>query len=122
RSCTRLVKSQPFGREPTESDRVERLLELLKDYTSVGFAGIIDRDCPAGDVTRYQKLHEAGKLPLRIAISHSVATSASTESIQAAIRKVAAHPLCKPDPRLRIVGIKNYLDGRMLTRRAYIRE
>jgi predicted amidohydrolase YtcJ len=122
RSCTRLVKSQPYGREPTESDRVERLLELLKDYTSVGFTGIIDRDCPAGDVARYQRLHEAGKLPLRIAISHSVATGGSTESIQAAIRKVAVHPLCRPDPRLRIVGIKTYLDGGMLTGSAYMRE
>src|SRR5262245_8123010 len=121
RSCTRYVKSQPYGREPAEADRVERLLELLKDYTSVGFTGIIDRDCPPGDIARYQRLHEAGKLPLRVAISHSVSTGGSTESIQAAIRKVAEHPLCKPNPRLRIVGIKTYLDGGMLTGSAHMR-
>jgi predicted amidohydrolase YtcJ len=36
RSCTRYVKSQLSGRQATELDRTERLLQLLKDYTSVG--------------------------------------------------------------------------------------
>src|SRR5262249_16908723 len=31
RSCTRYVKSQPSGRQPTDADRAERLLMLLKD-------------------------------------------------------------------------------------------
>ena len=36
--------------------------------------------------------------------------------------KVAEHPLCKPDPWLRIIGIKCFLDGGMLTGSAYMRE
>src|SRR5262245_30589218 len=122
RSCTRYVKSQSFGREPTEADRSERLVQLLKDYTSVGLTGIIDRDASASNIERYKKLHDAGKLPLRVAISHSVGTNGTTESIQAAIRKVAEHPLCKGGSDLRIVGIKTYLDGGMLTGSAYMRE
>src|SRR5205085_9449208 len=88
RSCTRYVKSEPYGREPTESDRTERLLVLLKDYTSVGLTGIIDRDAAPDHIARYEKLHAAGKLPLRVAISHSVGTGGATEKIQQAIRKV----------------------------------
>src|SRR5207248_6930183 len=38
------------------------------------------------------------------------------------IRKVSEDPLCKESPRLRIIGIKTYLDGGMLTGSAYMRQ
>lgn len=122
RSCTRYVKSQPYGKEPSETDRTERLILLLKDYTSVGLTGVIDRDAPPEHIERYRKLLEAGKLPLRVAISHSVGTNMPTEQIQQTVRKVAEHPLRKGGPMLRIVGIKTYLDGGMLTGSAYMRQ
>jgi predicted amidohydrolase YtcJ len=122
RSCTRYVKSQPSGRQPTDADRAERLLMLLKDYNAVGLTGIIDRDASPSAIGQYQRLHEAGQLPLRVAISHSVGTGGAVENIQKNIRKVAEHPLCKGGPMLRIVGIKTYLDGGMLTGSAYMRE
>ncbi len=122
RSCTRVVHTQASGRQASEEDRVERLLQLFKDYSSVGLTGIIDRDADRGDIERYRKLHEQDKLPLRLAISEHVGTNGAVENVQKAIRKVAASPLCKPDPMLRIVGIKTYLDGGMLTGSAYMRE
>jgi predicted amidohydrolase YtcJ len=122
RSCTRFVKSQPYGKEPTEADRTERLVELLKDYTSVGLTGIIDRDAAPSHIDRYRKLFDAGKLPLRVAISHSVGTNVPTEQIQQAIQNVARNPLCQGGPMLRIVGVKTYLDGGMLTGSAYMRQ
>src|SRR5439155_20425929 len=109
RNCTRYVKSQSPGREPTEADRTGRLLELFRDYNSVGLTGICDRDASSGAIERYKKLLDAGKLPLRIAISHHVDTGGAVEKIQANIRKVAEHPLCTGGPMLRIVGIKTYL-------------
>ncbi len=93
RSCTRYVKSQAYGKSPTETDRAERLMKLLKDYASVGLTGIIDRDAQPDHIERYRKLYAAGRLPLRVAISHSVGTNMPTERIQEAIRKVAEHPL-----------------------------
>jgi predicted amidohydrolase YtcJ len=122
RNCTRYVKAQASGRQPTEGDHLERLLELFKDYTSVGLTGIIDRDATPEAIERYWKLHKAGKLPSRIAISHGVNTAGDTENVQKSIRLVAQHPLRKPDPRLHIVGIKTYLDGGMLTGSAYMRQ
>jgi predicted amidohydrolase YtcJ len=44
------------------------------------------------------------------------------EKIQANIRRVAEDPLSHGDSLLRIVGIKTYLDGGMLTGSAYMRE
>src|SRR5262249_43526992 len=83
---------------------------------------ICDRNAGPGAIERYKKLLDAGKLPLRVAVSHSVDTGGPAEKIQSAIRKVAAHPLCQGGPMLRIVGIKTLLDGGMLTRSAYMRE
>lgn len=121
RSCTRYVKSQPSGREATDADRVERLLALLKDYNTVGLTGICDRDASASEITRYQKLFDKDALPVRVAISQSLDTAGSVESIQKNIAQIAASPLTKPNPLLRIVGVKTYLDGGMLTGSAFMR-
>src|SRR5262249_40887814 len=114
RSCTRYVKSQASGREATERDRTERLVQLFQDYNSVGLTGIVYRAASPGAIDRYKKLLDNGQLSLRIGISHHVDTGGATEQVQKAIRKVAEHPLCKGDARLRIIGIKTYLDGGML--------
>ena len=122
RNCTRYVKSESNGRQATEADRIERLLLLLRDYNSVGLTGIIDRDASPSAIEQYQKLLKNDKLPVRVRLSHSVGTGAGTETIQKNILKVAAHPLCQGDEMLKIIGIKTYLDGGMLTGSAYMEE
>jgi predicted amidohydrolase YtcJ len=121
RSCTRYVRSQPSGRQPSDLDRSDRLVQLLKDYASVGLTTIGDRDAYPADIDRYRKLHDSNKLLLRVAVSHHIDTIGAIDKIQAKIRRVAEHPLVKGDDHLRIVGIKTYLDGGMLTGSAYMR-
>ena len=121
RSCTRYVKSQPSGRQPTDLDRTERLLQLLKDYASVGLTSVGDRDAYPADIDRYRRLREQNKLPVRVAVSHHIDTIGAIEKIQQNIRRAAEHPLVKGDDHLRIIGIKTYLDGGMLTGSAYMR-
>lgn len=121
RSCTRYVKSQHSGRQPTELDRSERLLQLFKDYASVGLTTIGDRDAYPNAIQRYRKLRDNNKLVLRVAVSHHIDTIGAIDKIQQNIRRVAEHPLVKGDDHLRIVGIKTYLDGGMLTGSAYMR-
>src|SRR5262245_54145490 len=122
RNCTRYVRSQETGRKPTELDRLERLLTLFKDYNSVGLTSIIDRDASASAIGQYRKLHDKDRLPLRIAISQHVDTAGDIDQVRNSIRKVAQDPLCKGDSKLRIVGIKTYLDGGMLTGSASMRQ
>jgi len=122
RSCTRYVKSRPSGRQPTERDRYQRLLQLFNDYNSVGITSIGDRDASAADVQRYKQLLSNGDLKLRVSISHHIDTIGPLEDVRAKIRKVAEDPLSKADSMARIVGIKTYLDGGMLTGSAYMRE
>jgi hypothetical protein len=94
----------------------------LRDYNSVGLTAIVDRDASPSTVERYRRLHRAGRPSVRIAISRHLDTQGPLEVIGAEIRKVAADPLHKGDSMLRIIGIKTYLDGGMLTGSAYLRE
>ncbi len=122
RSCTRYVKNQPSGRQPTELDRTDRLLQLFKDYNAIGLTTIGDRDAYRDAIDRYRRLREQDKLTVRIAVSHHIETISAIEKIQKNIRAVTEDPLVKGDDRLRIIGIKTYLDGGMLTGSAYMRE
>jgi predicted amidohydrolase YtcJ len=122
RNCTRYVKVAPAEHKPTEQDQERRLVELFTDYNSVGITSVIDRDAYAPAIDRYQKMLEAGALTVRLGISHHVETLGPLDTILEEIRRVAALPLRHGGPRLRIIGIKTYLDGGMLTGSAYMRE
>jgi predicted amidohydrolase YtcJ len=122
RNLTRYVKVSQSERQPTEQDQDRRLIELLKDYNSVGITGVIDRSASDGAIDRYRRLHEAGALTVRLGISRHVDNLGPLEKILAEIRRTAEHPLRRGGPRLRIVGIKAFLDGGMLTGSAYMRQ
>jgi predicted amidohydrolase YtcJ len=122
RNCARYIKAEPPEKQPSETDRDRRLIELLHDYNSVGITSIIDRDAYAPALDRYTRLHESGLLSVRVAISHHIETLGPLDKILEQIRQVAAHPLRRGGPRLRLIGIKTYLDGGMLTGSAYLRE
>ena len=122
RNCARYIKEESPDRKPSETDRDRRLLELLGDYNSVGITSIIDRDASAPAIERFERLNASGALPVRVAISRHVETTGDLEKVLAEIRHVASHPLRRGGPRLKIIGIKTYLDGGMLTGSAYMRE
>jgi predicted amidohydrolase YtcJ len=122
RNCARYLKDESPDKQPTEEDRERLLIELLGDYNSVGITSIIDRDAHEPAIDRYQRLQNRGSLSVRVAISHHIETTGDVEKVRAAIRRVADHPLHRGGPRLRIIGIKTYLDGGMLTGSAYMRE
>jgi hypothetical protein len=120
RSCTRYIKSREPGRKATEQDRYERLLVLLRDYSSVGITGICDGSASQNNLDLYQRMLDKGELPVRIAGQHYVDTIGPIEGIQQNIRKVAEHPLRRGGPMLRVIGVKVFLDGGMLTGSAYM--
>jgi predicted amidohydrolase YtcJ len=122
RNCARYMKDESPDKKPTEADKDRRLIELLGDYTSVGITSIIDRDAHAPAIERYERLHASSSLPVRIAISHDIATTGDLDKVLAEIRQVANHPLRRGGPRLKLIGIKTFLDGGMLTGSAYMRE
>jgi len=120
RSCTRFVKSRPSGRQPNKEDRKQRLLELFDDYLATGFTSICDRDASEDEIQQYRELHREGKLKLRVSLSQHIETIGPMEDIERNIRRVAGDPLVKGGDWLKIIGIKTYLDGGMLTGSAYM--
>jgi predicted amidohydrolase YtcJ len=122
RSCTRCVKVQPAGRKPTEEDHYQRTLELFRDYQANGLTCVADRDAMPDAIERYRRMRAKGDLPVRLCVSHHIDTLGPMAEIQERIRAVARDPLCQDDPVLRIIGIKIYLDGGMLTGSAYMRQ
>jgi predicted amidohydrolase YtcJ len=123
RNCTRFVKVVSTLKKPTDDEKIQRLVELFKDYNSIGLTTIGDRDCSAATVELYTTMRANDALTLRIAISEDVPYIGSTEQISERIRGIAARALFKEhDDWLRVIGIKTYLDGGMLTGSAYMRK
>ena len=108
---------------PAVAQKTERLKQLFKDYNANGITSIGDRDANPEVLALYQKLHAEGGLSVRVAISHHIDNTGPIDAIQNSIRLVALHPLFREkDPLLRIIGIKTFLDGGMLTGSAYMRQ
>jgi predicted amidohydrolase YtcJ len=122
RGCNRYIKSESSGKKPSDRDRYQRLLALLKDYAAVGITAVCDGSASAANLRLYQQMLDNGDLPIRLAAQHHVGTIGPIEEVQQRIRDVAKHPLCQGGPMLRIIGVKTFLDGGMLTGSAYMRK
>jgi predicted amidohydrolase YtcJ len=112
----------PESKKATEEDYLRRFQELFHDYNATGLTTVADRNASPESIDRYRVLRDRGQLTVRLALSHAIDTLGPLPAIQDAIRAVARHPLRRPDPMLRIIGIKTFLDGGMLTGSAYLRE
>jgi predicted amidohydrolase YtcJ len=117
------IPDRSGGPVATREQRTERLKQLFKDYNSVGITSICDRDASPAALELYTRLRDRGELTVRVSASHHIDTLGPLTNIQEQIRRVADHPLFKErDEWLRIIGIKTFLDGGMLTGSAYMRE
>ena len=123
RNCSRFVPVKSSQREATADEKRARLAQLFRDYNSVGLTTICDRDASEGALDLYKALRERGELSVRVAVSQDVPYLGELEKIQQRIRAIATDPLFQnKDEWLRIIGIKTFLDGGMLTGSAYMRQ
>jgi|tagenome__1003787_1003787.scaffolds.fasta_scaffold20918597_2 predicted amidohydrolase YtcJ len=122
RGCTRYVKVEPTGKQPTEDNRYRRTLELFHDYNATGLTTIGDRAAEPDAIARYTRMRDAGDLTVRLSVSENVATIGSLDDIRHHVANIGRSPLRADDPMLRLIGIKTFLDGGMLTGSAYMLE
>jgi hypothetical protein len=123
RNCSRYVKVKSSKRSPTRAEKVQRLRELLADYNTVGLTSVCDRDASPDEIETYQQLRAQGGLTVRVSLSHHVGSIGPLDEILANIRRVSQQSLFQQrDDWLRIIGVKTYLDGGMLTGSAYLRQ
>ena len=115
------VPSEPSS--ATQAQRVQRLADLIHDYNSIGLTTICDRDAFQDGVDLYAQLRARGDLTARVRISRHIDTQGPISNIVEHIQQIAVDPLfTNRDPLLRIIGVKTYLDGGMLTGSAYMRQ
>ena len=123
RTFARFLKLPAAGRQPTLPDQERCLADLFHDYNSVGITAVCDRDVYPDQVPVYQALRDHGRATVRVALSYHVDSDGDLSKVREAIQAVARQPLFRnKDPMLRIIGLKTYLDGGMLTGSAYLRE
>ncbi len=122
RSCTRLVKTKGKAKSATETERLDRLKQMLKAYNAVGLTSVADRDAGDDAVRLYEKLLVDKSLTCRVFLSYSVNAQSSIDEITKRLEKAAKHPLHAKNDWLWLRGVKSYLDGGMLTGSAYMRE
>lgn len=122
REMGRFVKMKQQVKSPSPAEVYERTRALFLDYNSVGLTAIGDRGAGRASLDRYEEMKKRGELSLRVMCSHTFNTVGMWRTIEQGIDEVIAHPLCKGDDRLRIIGTKVWLDGGMLTGSAYMRQ
>jgi predicted amidohydrolase YtcJ len=110
------------GRTAADQEKMGRLQELFRDYNSVGLTSIGDRNASPEGIRLYETMLKNSGLSVRIAISHELGSSGSLSEIAQKIEKISNHPLRSDNSTLRIIGVKMFLDGGMLTGSAYMRE
>ncbi|HLY20474.1 MAG TPA: amidohydrolase [Bryobacteraceae bacterium] len=120
RNCSRLVAIRSGDRIPTAADRRARLKMLLADYNAVGLTSISEGDLGDEDLETYRRLKDDGQLTCRVFVAYDVDAQMPLEQIFARIQSAADSPLHRYNNMLWLRGIKNFLDGGMLTGSAYM--
>lgn len=121
RTFARFVNVPATGKQPGGDDQQRCLIGLFRDYNSVGITAVCERDAYPEQVPVYKAVRDSGQASMRVSLSCHIDTEGDLETIRGNIQKVAANPLFqKKDTLLRIIGIKTYLDGGMLTGSAYM--
>lgn len=123
RNATRYVRVESAKRRPTRADKVEQLRKLFADYNATGLTTVAERDGSVEDLETYRALRASGTPTVRLCVSQHLESIGPLADLEAQIRRIAADPLFTGrDDFLRIIGIKMYLDGGMLTGSAFMRE
>jgi predicted amidohydrolase YtcJ len=123
RNCARYVKVNSSGKPIARADKVRRLQELFRDYNSVGLTAVCDRNASLDEIETYKEWRKQANPTMRVRLSHHIESIGTLEGVLTSIRQVGRDPLFKEgDDWLRIIGIKTFLDGGMLTGSAFMRE
>ncbi len=117
------TRPNPNRKQLTETERDNKLVELLRDYNRWGLTGVIDRNCSPIAQAQYERLLRDKRLTIRVRLSRGLGTSGDQQAITKRVATIADDPLyTEPHPRLRIIGVKVFEDGGMLTGSAYFRK
>ncbi|MHC4879772.1 MAG: amidohydrolase [Planctomycetota bacterium] len=122
RRASSVLKAKPNSsrRQLTEADRDDRLVMLFDDYNRSGITAIIDRNCNDSSRDQFERLLKSNRLSLRIAMSRGLSPNGKLSDIEQRLDTIASDPFFQmPHARLRVIGVKCFQDGGMLTGSAF---
>src|SRR5438445_589765 len=76
------IKSKSSSKPATSEQKLDRLMELFHDYNSVGLTCVADRNASSDAIAEYQQLKSAGRLSVRMMLSHDVNGVGRLETVQ----------------------------------------
>jgi hypothetical protein len=116
-----LLKGVSLSGHFTDEEKLRALGDQLKRYVAAGLTGVDDRAVNPEQIGLYEKLHDSGKLPLRVAMTWRPDGSRPTEELIRAI-ETARYTRGTGDDWLRFSTFKLTLDGGMTIGTAYQRQ
>jgi predicted amidohydrolase YtcJ len=122
RGAEKYVKIKRESKQASPEQRDERLRMLFADYNSVGITGVIDRSVSDLALAQYQRMSDSGVSTVRVAASMLISNTDPLDTLEKRLAEIARNPLRFGSPRLRVIGVKAFLDGGMLTGSAYMRK
>ncbi|MFT7652602.1 MAG: putative amidohydrolase YtcJ [Candidatus Azotimanducaceae bacterium] len=124
KNSLRYVSNEEPENATSKREAGRKLVEMFSYYNAVGLTTIGDGNATAYDIALYQTLTKRDELSVRIAMSHKLATGSdrSLDDILADIRQVAQHELRNDNSSLKLIGVKTYVDGGILTGSAYMNQ
>jgi predicted amidohydrolase YtcJ len=105
----------------TREERREALREVQKAYLAAGICGVIDPGLDPDDMSIYEDLWRAGELTVRSVVMPLAQTHDDPEEVLARIRAWGVHTGFG-DERLKLGGVKLYVDGGASLGTALMRE
>lgn len=120
-NCGELTRKFIARREIPESEYLDSLERLLRRYNEVGITSIFERNTNADGYRTYQKLHRAGRLPVRVTTTIGLNSDGSTEGTERVIRALP-FKFGDGDEWVRVGPLKIGVDGGVLYGTAFMRE
>jgi hypothetical protein len=119
---TRYIDDEGVTDPTNANERRQQFIKLMHNFNAVGLTTISDRNALPKSIKLYKELLKNNELTVKMSLMHYVDTNnhRDLEKIIQDINNVAEHPLRHGSPMLRLIGIKTFLDGGMLSGSAYM--
>ena len=106
---------------PSRAERADALRQMQKAYLAAGICGVIDPGLAPDDMAVYEDLWRAGELTVRSVVMPLAQTHDDPEEVLARLRAWGVHTGFG-DERLKLGGVKIFLDGGASLGTALMRE
>jgi predicted amidohydrolase YtcJ len=111
-----------INRPPAERRAwVDRMAELVQAYGRFGITSIVERKTDVEGWQAFRELREAGRLPVRTAVTIAINSDGTVAGVERFIRGLPFRPR-EGDEHLRVGPLKMAVDGGVLYGTAYLRE